>query len=62
MTMISNLTMAALIAYTISNSLAPKFAKGGHPMNIATFGFITCILTGINLLVVPIVAGGILDG
>lgn len=62
MTMITYLTMSALIAYTISNSLAPKFAKGGHPLNIATFGFITCIMTGFNLLMVPIVASGILDG
>ncbi len=60
MTMITYLTMSALIAYTISNSLAPKFAKGGHPLNIATFGSITCIMTGFNLLAVPFVAGGIL--
>jgi archaellum biogenesis protein FlaJ (TadC family) len=52
--------VAALLAYTISNALAPKFAKGGHLFLIATFGSITCIMTGFNMLVVPIVAGRIL--
>ena len=60
MTMITYLTVAALLAYTISNALAPKFAKGGHPLLIATFGSITCIMTGFNMLIVPIVAGKIL--
>ena len=72
MTMITVLTMCALLAYTISNALAPKFAKGGHPLNIASFGAITCILniasfgaitcilTGITLIVVPPIASGIL--
>jgi archaellum biogenesis protein FlaJ (TadC family) len=60
MTMITYLTVAALLAYTISNALAPKFAKGGHPFLIATFGSVTCIMTGFNMLIVPIVAGKIL--
>ena len=60
MTMITVLTMCALVAYTISNALAPKFAKGGHPLNIAGFGAITCILTGFNLVIVPPIASGIL--
>lgn len=52
--------MCALLAYTVSNALAPKFAKGGHPLNIASFGAITCILTGFNLVIVPPIASGIL--
>jgi flagellar protein FlaJ len=60
MTMITYLTVTALLAYTISNALAPKFAKGGHPFLIGTFGSITCIMTGFNMLIVPMVAGKIL--
>jgi archaellum biogenesis protein FlaJ (TadC family) len=58
--MISYLTLAALLAYTVSNALAPKVAKGGHPFLICTYGALTCIMTGLNMMFIPPVAGGIL--
>ena len=62
MTMIIGLTIAVLIAYTVANALAPKFAKGGHPLLICSFGSITCIMTGVNMLLIPPVAAGLLQG
>ena len=60
MGMMIYLTYTALISYTIANALAPKVAKGGHALNAATFGSITCIMTGFNMLVIPPIASGIL--
>ena len=60
MGMLSVMTTIALVAMTISNALAPKFAMGGHPLNAAFFGGITCMMTGFNLYVIPRVAGGLL--
>jgi len=60
MGMISGLTIAAVLAYTVSNALAPAFARGGHPLNAALYGAITCIMTGFNMLVIPPVAASIL--
>ena len=54
------LTLSAVIAYTISNALAPAFARGGHPLNIALYGAITCIMSGFNMIVIPPMAAGIL--
>ena len=62
MLMITSLTVAALLAYTVANALAPKFAKGGHPLLICSFGSITCLMTGFNMLVIPPIAAGILLG
>ena len=62
MDMISALTISALLAYTVSNALAPKFAKGGHPFLICSFGAITCLMTGFNMLIIPPLAEGILLG
>jgi len=56
LSMLSNLTMATLLAMTISNALAPKFALGGHALNAALFGGITCLMTGFNMLLIPPVA------
>lgn len=54
------LTLATLISMTISNALAPKVALGGHPLNTALYGAITCLMTGFNMLIIPPVASGIL--
>lgn len=54
------LTLSAVISYTISNALAPAFAKGGHPLNIALYGGITCIMSGFNMIVIPPMAAGVL--
>ena len=58
--MLSTLTFVALLGMTISNALAPKLALGGHSLNIALFGGITCLMTGFNLLVIPNLASGLL--
>lgn len=54
--MLSTLTIVALMSMTISNALAPKFALGGHVINVALFGGLTCIMTGFNMMVIPPVA------
>ena len=59
---ITALTIVALISYTVANALAPKFAKGGHPLLICFFGGITCLMTGFNLWIIPPLASGILLG
>jgi archaellum biogenesis protein FlaJ (TadC family) len=58
--MIVYLTVAALLAYTVANALAPKVAKGGHPLLICFYGAITCLMTGFNMMFIPPVASGIL--
>lgn len=60
MGMLITLTTIALVSMTISNALAPKFALGGHPLNAAFYGAITCVMTGFNLLIIPPVAGSLL--
>ena len=60
LTLMGNLTMATLLSMTISNALAPKVALGGHPLNAALFGAITCLMTGFNMLIIPPIASGIL--
>ena len=60
MGMLTVMTTIALVSMTISNALAPKFAMGGHALNAAFFGGITCMMTGFNLYVIPKVAGGLL--
>jgi archaellum biogenesis protein FlaJ (TadC family) len=60
MSQITNLTMGALIVLTITNTLAPKFATGGHNLQLAFYGAIMCITTGLNLLLIPSIAGTLL--
>ena len=54
--LLSYLTLTALISMTISNAFAPKFALGGHFTIVAFFGSITCIMSGLNMLIIPPVA------
>ena len=61
LTLMGYLTLATLISMTISNALAPKVALGGHPLNAALYGAITCLMTGFNMLMIPPVASGILS-
>ena len=58
--LLSTITMVALVSMTVSNSLAPKFALGGHPLVTAVFGSITCLMTAFNMAVVPPVASRIM--
>ena len=59
-TMLSYLTLVALISMTISNALAPKFALGGHVINVAFFGALTCLMTGFNMFLIPPIAAKVM--
>lgn len=61
LTMLNMLITGTLISMTISNALAPKFTLGGHPLNAALFGGITCLMTGANMLLIPPVAANLLN-
>jgi len=54
--MLTVLTLVALVSMTISNALAPKFALGGHVITLALFGGLTCVMTGFNMMVIPPIA------
>ena len=56
MTQTTLLTLAAVVVLTIANTMAPKFATGGHALNLAFCGSIMCTLTGLNLFLIPPVA------
>ena len=60
MTQTQMLTLAAVFVLTVANSLAAKFALGGHSLNIATYGSIMCTVSGINLMLIPPVAQGLM--
>lgn len=55
------LTLGAVVVLTITNTLAPKFATGGHNLKLAFYGSIMCILSGVNLILIPSVAGSLLN-
>ena len=57
---LSLITTVALISLTIANGLAPKFAMGGSKLLMAMFGSITCLMTGLNMLLIPSIAQKIL--
>ena len=58
--MLSFLTMIALVSMTVSNTLTPKFALGGHSINIALFGGISCLMTGFNMFLIPPIASAVM--
>ena len=60
MSMLSTLTLVALLSMTVSNSLAPKFALGGHHSITAAFASITCLMTAFNMTVIPPIAARML--
>ena len=57
---LSLITTVALISLTIANGLAPKFAMGGSKYLMCMFGSITCLMTGLNMLLIPPIAASIL--
>ena len=61
MTQTTMMTMGAVLILTISNSLAPKFATGGHNLKLAFYGGIMCIISGLNLMLIPGIAHGLLE-
>ena len=54
------ITTIALISLTIANGLSPKFAMGGSPLLMALFGSITCLMTGLNMMLIPAIARSVL--
>ncbi len=56
----SLLIMGAVIVLTIANTMAPKFATGGHSLKLAFYGSIMCTLSGLNLLLIPPMAAKVL--
>lgn len=60
MGLVSQLVLGTVAMLTISNSLAPKFALGGHSLVAAFYGSIMCIITGINLTLIPPIAARLL--
>ena len=60
MTLMSTITLVALLSMTLSNALAPKFALGGHPLILSVFGSITCLMTGFNMAVIPPIAARVM--
>ena len=60
MTLMSNITLVALISMTVSNALAPKFALGGHSLIVGVFGSITCLMTAFNMAVIPPIAAQVM--
>ena len=55
------LTLLAVIILTITNSLSPHFATGGHSLKLAFYGSIMCIISGVNLMIIPSIAGSLLS-
>ena len=55
------LTLGAVVVLTITNTLAPKFATGGHNLQLAFYGSIMCIVSGVSLVLIPNIAGRLLQ-
>ena len=60
--LISGMITFVIIVLTVSNALAAKFASGGSNMKIASQLSVMCLISGINMIIVPTVAGGLISG
>ncbi|MBC8280030.1 MAG: hypothetical protein H8E48_04515 [Chloroflexi bacterium] len=60
MSSLSMITTVALLSLTVANALSPKFAMGGSKLLMSLFGSITCLMTGLNMLIIPTIARTIL--
>jgi archaellum biogenesis protein FlaJ (TadC family) len=60
MSSLSMITTVALVSLTIADSLSPKFAMVGSKLLMALFGSITCLMTGLNMMVIPAIARSVL--
>ena len=54
------LTMIAVVVLTISNSLAPHFATGGHALKLVFYVSLMCVISGLNLILIPPIAAKLL--
>ena len=60
LTLITAMITMVILLLTVANALAPKFASGGHNLKIgATLG-VACMISGINMVLIPNVAGALL--
>ena len=60
LTLITAMITMVILVLTVANALAPKFASGGHNLKIgATLG-VACMISGINMVLIPNVAGALL--
>ena len=55
------ITMVILVL-TVSNALASKFADGGHNLKISFSLSLMCLISGVNMILVPRVGGALLAG
>jgi flagellar protein FlaJ len=60
--LITVMITVVILVLTIANGLVPQFAAGGSSLKIAQSLGIASVLSGANMIVVPIVAGGLLTG
>ena len=60
--LISGMITFVIIVLTVSNALAAKFASGGSNMKIASQLSVMCLISGVNMVMIPNVAGGLIGG
>jgi archaeal flagellar protein FlaJ len=54
------LLLSVMIVLTLVDSVAPRFATGGHPIKTAFYGSMMCITSGLGILLIPPVIAKIL--
>ena len=62
LTLISGMITMAILTMTVANALAPKYAAGGHDLKIAFGLALTSIISGVNMIAIPALAGSLLAG
>ena len=60
LTLITGVITMVILVLTVTNAMAPQFASGGHILKLAGSLSTTCLISGIAMLVVPMVAGSLL--
>jgi archaellum biogenesis protein FlaJ (TadC family) len=62
LTLITAMITMVILVLTVANALAPKFAAGGNNLKIAGTLSTMSLISGFNMIVVPIVGGRLLGG
>ena len=62
LTLVTGMITMVILVLTVANALAPKFAAGGHDLKIAGSLSTMCIITGVNMLIVPVLGASLLAG
>lgn len=60
LTLTTGMITMVILVLTVANALASKFAAGGHNLTIAFSLSLMCMISGINMIVVPQVGGALL--